>query len=52
MAAPLCRAALPYQATKDIVLVSRALGHRDVKSTQRYAHLADRALAKAVNRMW
>jgi len=43
---------LLYQRTRDLVLVSRALGHRDVKSTQRYAHVADRALAKAVNGMW
>jgi hypothetical protein len=52
MAAPLCRAALPYKATKDIVLVGRARRDRDVKSTQRYTHLADRALARAVNGMW
>lgn len=43
---------LLYQATKDLVLISRALGHREVKSTQRYAHLDDRVLAKAVNTMW
>ena len=43
---------LLYQATKDLLLVSRALGHRDVKSTLRYAHLGDQVLAKAVNRMW
>jgi integrase/recombinase XerC len=43
---------LLYQATKDLLLVGRALGHRDVKSTQRYAHLGDRLLAKAVNAMW
>ncbi len=44
--------ALLYQATKDLVLVSRALGHRDIKSTQRYAHLDDRALVRAIDRMW
>ena len=43
---------LLYQATKDLVLVSRALGHRDIKSTQRYAHLDDYLLAKAIDRMW
>jgi integrase/recombinase XerC len=43
---------LLYRATKDLVLVSRALGHRDVTSTQRYAHLDDRRLARAVNGLW
>lgn len=43
---------LLYQTTKDLLLVSRALGHRDVKSTLRYAHLGDHVLAKAINRMW
>jgi site-specific recombinase XerD len=42
---------LLYQATRDLVLVSRALGHRDVKSTQRYVHLDDRVIAQAVSRM-
>ncbi len=41
-----------YRSTKDLVLVSRVLGHRDVKSTQRYAHVGDQALATAINRMW
>jgi len=40
---------LLYRATKDLVLVSRALGHRDVKSTQRYAHIDDRELVRAIN---
>ena len=43
---------LLYRATKDLVLVSRALGHRDIRSTQRYAHLDDRRLIRAVNGMW
>ena len=43
---------LLYQATRDLLLVSRALGHRDVKSAQRYAYLDDRALARAVNGLW
>ena len=43
---------LLYRATKDLVLVSRALGHRDIRSTQRYAHLDDRRLVQAVNGMW
>ena len=42
---------LLYRATRDLLLVSRALGHRDVRSTQRYVHLEDRALARAVNRL-
>lgn len=40
------------EATRDLVLANRTLGHRDVKSTQRYAHLTGRALARAVNGMW
>lgn len=43
---------LLYQATRDLLLVGRALGHRDVKNTQRYAHLNDHVLATAVNAMW
>ena len=43
---------LLYRATKDLVLVSRALGHRDIRSTQRYAHIDDRRLIRAVNAMW
>ena len=43
---------LRYRTTKDLVLVSRALGHRDIRSTQRYAHLDDRRLIRAVNGMW
>jgi integrase/recombinase XerC len=43
---------LLYQVTRDLVLVSRALGHRDVKSTQPYAHLDDRPVAGALNRLW
>ena len=43
---------LLYQATKNLLLVSRALGHRDVKTTLRYARLGDDILAKAINKMW
>lgn len=39
---------LLYQVTKDLVLVSHALGHRDVKSTQRYAHIDDWQLVQAI----
>lgn len=43
---------LLYRATRDLVLVSRALGHRDLKSTLRYTHQGDDALARAVNMIW
>ncbi|MBM4443259.1 MAG: tyrosine-type recombinase/integrase [Candidatus Rokubacteria bacterium] len=42
-------ATLLYRATRDLLLVSRALGHRDVRTTQRYAHIEDDALLRAVN---
>jgi len=44
-------ATLLYRATRDLLLVSRALGHRDVRTTQRYAHIEDRLLVRAVNRL-
>lgn len=37
-----------YKATKDIGLVSRALGHRDVKTTMKYINLADDDLESGV----
>jgi integrase/recombinase XerC len=43
---------LLYRRTRDLLLVSRALGHRDIRSTQRYAHADDRLLTRAVNGMW
>lgn len=33
----------------DLYTVSKLLTHKDIKTTQRYAHLADRALREAVN---
>ncbi|MBI2217426.1 MAG: tyrosine-type recombinase/integrase [Candidatus Rokubacteria bacterium] len=45
-------ATLLYGATKDLTLVGRALGHRDIRSTQRYAHLGDDALAGALDALW
>lgn len=44
-------ATLLYQATGDLLLVTRALGHRDIRSTQRYAHVEDRCLIHALNRL-
>lgn len=35
----------------DIFTVCRLLRHRDVKTTMRYAHLADQHLASAVNKL-
>jgi integrase/recombinase XerC len=39
---------LLYRATGDLLLVSRALGHRDIRSTQRYAHVAERRLVEVL----
>lgn len=44
-------ATLLYHATRDFLLVSRALGHRDIRATQRYAHVEDRWLVHALNRL-
>ncbi len=44
-------ATLLYRGTRDLLLVSRALGHRDIRTTQRYAHVEDRRLVRAVNRL-
>ncbi len=44
-------ATLLYRATGDLLLVNRALGHRDIRSTQRYAHVEDRQLVQALNRL-
>jgi len=32
-------------------MVSRPLGHRDIKRTQHYAHLDDRELARAIHQV-
>jgi integrase/recombinase XerC len=39
-------ATLLYSATGDLLLVSRALGHRDIRTTQRYAHVEEHRLAQ------
>lgn len=44
-------ATLLYRATGDLLLVSRALGHRDIRTTHRYAYIEDRLLVGAVNRL-
>jgi site-specific recombinase XerD len=44
-------ATLLYAETGDLLLVNRALGHRDIRSTQRYVHVEDRRLVDALNRL-
>lgn len=44
-------ATLLYRLTRDVLLVSHALGHRDIRTTRRYAHIDDRWVAQAVNRL-
>lgn len=40
-----------YSRTSDLLLVKRALGHRDISTTEIYTHLADEALEDALERM-
>ena len=40
-----------YGATNDLLVVQRALGHRDVSTTQIYAHLVDGQLEEALERL-
>ncbi len=40
-----------YAATSDLLLVKRALIHRDVSTTEIYTHLADEALEDALERL-
>jgi integrase/recombinase XerC len=44
-------ATLLYRSTRDLLLVSRALGHRDIRTSARYAHTNDRWLVRALNRL-
>ncbi len=37
-----------YANTSDLLLVKRALGHRDISTTEIYTHLADEALEDAL----
>jgi integrase/recombinase XerC len=40
-----------YGATNDLIVVQRALGHRDVSTTQIYTHLVDGQLEEALERL-
>ncbi|MHB1001959.1 MAG: tyrosine-type recombinase/integrase [Armatimonadota bacterium] len=40
-----------YTNTSDLLLVKRALGHRDISTTEIYTHLADSTLEDAIERM-
>lgn len=40
-----------YAKTSDLLLVKRALGHRDISTTEIYTHLADEALEEAIERL-
>ncbi|MEN6521125.1 MAG: tyrosine-type recombinase/integrase [Armatimonadota bacterium] len=40
-----------YASTSDLLLVKRALGHRDISTTEIYTHLADEVLEDALERI-
>jgi integrase/recombinase XerC len=40
-----------YAATSDLLVVKRALGHRDISTTEIYTHLVDDALEDALERL-
>lgn len=43
-------ATILHKATRDPLLVSRALGHRDIRSTDRYIHVAPMSAREAVEK--
>lgn len=40
-----------YAATSDLLVVKRALGHRDISTTEIYTHLVDNTLEEAIERL-
>ncbi len=40
-----------YASTSDLLMVKRALGHRDISTTEIYTHLADERLEEALERI-
>ena len=40
-----------YAVTSDLLVVKRALGHRDITTTEIYIHLVDGALEEAIERL-
>jgi integrase/recombinase XerC len=40
-----------YDATSDLLVVQRALGHRDIATTEIYTHLVDGRLEEALERL-
>jgi integrase/recombinase XerC len=40
-----------YAATSDLLVVKRALGHRDISTTEIYTHLVDGTLEEALERL-
>jgi len=40
-----------YASTSDLLVVQRALGHRNISTTEIYTHLVDDALEDALERM-
>jgi integrase/recombinase XerC len=40
-----------YANTSDLLLVKRALGHRDISTTEIYTHISDDALEEAMERL-
>ncbi|PJB32747.1 MAG: hypothetical protein CO109_02960, partial [Deltaproteobacteria bacterium CG_4_9_14_3_um_filter_65_9] len=41
-----------YKATKDLLLVARAMGHKDLSTTERYVRLDEFALREAGEKMF